>query len=248
VSGDSPARIFFTRYIGSNARRIPSASATRTHSDACRRSAAHFFGSRSAPRSRLATDRADRIHDAVEDDFPQIAPRGSATTRVGRPDFVISSPATTRSAQLFPRGPSQEFRRALGGARDGTVVARRFERYAVRDVEIREPHEYLLVAPCRSGRLRQHWPPLENRADRIEHRGPVACDLTRMITASKRRLPISASAREGRRASSPIRCSRELQAVLPDRLDVRAVGIKHGDVGGPGEGGRVEAAYRAPRR
>ena len=44
VSGDSPALIFFTRYIGSNSSRIPRTSATRTHSAAMSSMSARISG------------------------------------------------------------------------------------------------------------------------------------------------------------------------------------------------------------
>ncbi len=40
--------------------------------------------------------------------FPQIAPRGSATTRVGSPDLVISSPSHATDSTLPRAGPSHE--------------------------------------------------------------------------------------------------------------------------------------------
>src|SRR6266705_4226033 len=52
-------------------------------------------------------------------------------------------------------------------------------------------------------------------------------------------------ARESRELRHRFRAARELQAVLPDRIDVRAVRVEHGHFGDLGEGGRVEAAYRA---
>src|SRR2546422_908699 len=50
---------------------------------------------------------------------------------------------------------------------------------------------------------------------------------------------------ESRELRHRFRAAREFQAVLPDRFDVRAVRVEHGDVGDLGERGRVEAAYRA---
>src|SRR5712671_2493039 len=189
-------------------------------------------------------DRTDGIHHAVEDELsPDRAARiGDDARRETRFGHQLAEPRDRFS--FSARGPEPGVL-AVHEVMDAprTVVARRLERYAVRDVEIREPHEYLLVAHAVLEGY-EHWPPLENRANRFE-RCPGRLRFDQDDHGIETTLAHFRRAREGREPRHRFGAARELQAVLPDRLDVRAVRIEHGDVGDPGEGGRVEAAYRA---
>jgi len=125
----------------------------------------------------------------------------------------------------------------------GPVVARRLERDAVRDVEVAEPFEQLRVPHCVL-ESDEHGPAFERRLDRTE-RGLGRLRFHQDDDRVESPWTHFHGARESRELRHRFRAARELQAVLPDRLDVRAVRVEHGDVGDFRQISRVEAAYRA---
>jgi len=159
--------------------------------------------------------------------FPQIAPRGSAT-----------------SFHFSPRGP-QPGVLAVNEVMDAprSVVARRLERDAVRNFEVAEPFEQLRVAHAvLEGD--EHGAAFEYRTNRSE-RGLGRLRFHQDDHGIEGALAHLSSARENRELRHRLRAAGQREAVTPDRLDVRAVRVEHRNVCDFREVGRVKAAYRA---